>query len=351
MTVKIANAFIRKIATEKPEKVREFRDSKLRGFLIRQQPSGFISYYAVTSRGSVRRGSRRQRKVRIGEHPALAPSEARKAAEELIAKAKLDDLPLEKERERITLRRFLDDHYWPWAEHYLKAPDSQRGMLRRFEDLDNLFLDEIDRYLIEGWRNKRLTTGNKNATINRQVGVLRSVLSKAVEWGFLKHHPLAGMKKLSEDRGHTPRTLSDDDRVKLFEALTDRDSKLAAERRSANQWREERRYALLPELIHYGDHLTPIVMTAYHTGMRRGEIFSMQWSDVDFHNRRLTVRGENAKTSQTRIIPINDALLGVMVKWREQVGQTEGYVFPGKYGGRLDNFTNAWEKLRRGYGL
>ncbi|MEK9673204.1 MAG: hypothetical protein VW268_11995 [Rhodospirillaceae bacterium] len=112
-------------------------------------------------------------------------------------------------------------------------------MLHRFEEFDNLFLDEIDRYLIEGWRNKRLTTGNKNATIKRLVGVLRSVLSKAEEWGFLKHHPLTGMRKLSEDRGRTPRTLSEEDRGKLLKAPADRDSKLADERRSANRWREE----------------------------------------------------------------------------------------------------------------
>jgi hypothetical protein len=96
MTKRINNAFVRRIANEKPEKVREFRDATLRGFLVRQQPSGFISYYAVTSKGSARRGSRRQRRVRIGEHPAIAPTEARKVAEELIAKARLDTLPIEK---------------------------------------------------------------------------------------------------------------------------------------------------------------------------------------------------------------------------------------------------------------
>ena len=137
----------------------------------------------------------------------------------------------------------------------------------------------------------------------------------------------------------------------MFEALADRDRKLAAERHSANCWRKERRCPLLPDLAHYGDHLTPIVMIAYHTGMRRGEIFSMQCSDVDIVEQLITVRSENAKTSRTRVIPISDALLDVLTKWLEHVGQTEGYVVPGEYGGRLDNFTNAWEKLRKDYGL
>jgi integrase len=351
MTEKINNAFIRRISNQRPDKVREFRDSLLRGFVVRQQPSGFISYYAVTIKGSARRGSRRQRKVRIGEHPALGPSEARNAAEELIAKARLDDLPLVKERERWLLQSFLNEHYLPWAEGHLKDPAGQRGQLRRFKEWSNYYLDEIDKLLVENWRNQRLRDGASPGTVNRNVVVIRAVLSKAVEWELLEHHPLAGLKKLPVDRGSAPRTLSDEDRTKLFYALADRDNKLATERISANRWRQERRYSLLPELIYYGDHLTPIVMTAYHTGMRRGEIFSMHWNDVNLEGQLITVRAENAKTSQTRTIPINDPLFYVLTMWQKHASLSEGYVFPGKHGSRMDNICNSWEKLRRNYGL
>lgn len=351
MTVGINNAFIRKIASVKPDKVTEYRDRSLRGFIVRQQPSGYISYYAIAVKGSARRGNRRQKKIRIGEHPAVSPTEARKAAEELIAKARLEVLPLKKERERWTLRKFLDQHYLPWAEQSLKDPAGQRGQLRRFIDWEQLFLDEIDKRRIESWRTKRLTDGVTPGTINRNVVVIRAVLSKAVEWDFLEHHPLAGLRKLKTDTSSKPRTLTDDDRVKLFAALEERDYRLADERRSANSWREGRRYPLLRELTYYGDHLTPIVMTAYHTGMRRGEIFSMQWSDLDLKGQLITIRAENAKTSQTRIVPVNEPLLDVLTKWREQVGGDEGYVFPGRQGARMNNFNNSWEKLRRDRGL
>ena len=346
MTVVINNTFIRKIASVKPEKVTEYRDRSLRGFIVRQQPSGFISYYAIAVKGSARRGNRSQKKIRIGEHPAVSPTEARKAAEELIAKARLDVLPLKKELERWTLRRFLDQHYLPWAEHSLKDPAGQRGQLRRFADWDQVFLDEIDKRRVELWRTKRLVDGVSPGTVNRNVVVIRAVLSKAVEWDFLEHHPLAGLRKLKTDTSSKPRTLSEEDRNTLFVALEDRDHRLADERQSANKWREERGYRQLPELVHYGDHLTPIVMTAYHTGMRRGEIFSLRWSDIDLASQLITIRAENAKTSQMRTIPINDPLLDVLKQWREQTGLTEGYIFPGKAGARLDNFNNAWEKLK-----
>ena len=32
-------------------------------------------------------------------------------------------------------------------------------------------------------------------------------------------------------------------------------------------------------------HLKPIIRVAMNTGMRRGEIFSLQWSHVDLNNR------------------------------------------------------------------
>ena len=351
MTVVINNTFIRKIASVKPEKVTEYRDRSLRGFIVRQQPSGFISYYAIAVKGSARRGNRSQKKIRIGEHPAVSPTEARKAAEELIAKARLDVLPLKKELERWTLRRFLDQHYLPWAEHSLKDPAGQRGQLRRFADWDQVFLDEIDKRRVELWRTKRLVDGVSPGTVNRNVVVIRAVLSKAVEWDFLEHHPLAGLRKLKTDTSSKPRTLSEEDRNTLFVALEDRDRRLADERQSANKWREERGYKQLFELTHYGDHLTPIVMTAYHTGMRRGEIFSLRWSDIDLASQLITIRAENAKTSQTRTLPINDPLLDVLKQWREQPGLTDGYIFPGKAGARLDNFNNAWEKLRKDCGL
>jgi len=127
MTIKINNAFIRKIARDNPPKVREFRDTNLRGFVVRQQPSGFIAYYAVVFRGSTRRGNRRQRKWRIGEHPAIGPSEARKLAEEIIGQARLDNLPIEKELERWQLGDFLDSHYRPWATQHLKARKDRKG--------------------------------------------------------------------------------------------------------------------------------------------------------------------------------------------------------------------------------
>ena len=52
------------------------------------------------------------------------------------------------------------------------------------------------------------------------------------------------------------------------------------ERMSGNEWRHKRHHELLPDFGYYVDHLEPIVLLALNTGMRRGEIFHLRWSDV-----------------------------------------------------------------------
>src|SRR5439155_8639989 len=50
----------------------------------------------------------------------------------------------------------------------------------------------------------------------------------------------------------------------------------------------------------YQKHLRPILICALDTGMRRGEIFGLKWSDVDFEERILTIRPFNTKTMKDR---------------------------------------------------
>lgn len=343
MTVKIDNNLVRKLAREKPEKVREFRDDLMRGFLIRQQKSGSIAYFVSVHRGSA---VRRQRRVKVGEHPITSPSEARDEAGRILAQVKLGQLP---DNERVvTLGEFLDDKYLPWMRKALKAPDSQEGQLRRcFTIWRALPLNEITKHMVEIWRTKRIAEGASRGTANRNITVLRSVLSKAVEWDVLPYHPLAGLKQLRVDRNKPVRVLSDDERKRLFEAIDKRDEKLKEQRRTANEWRRIRRYNSYPELVHFGDYLKPIFLIAYHTGMRRGEILSLDWGDIDFDRKVINIRGEMSKSSQSRAIPINSVLVDVLKRWKEQTEGGIGYVFLGPNGGPIEKLRNSWNTVRK----
>jgi integrase len=59
------------------------------------------------------------------------------------------------------------------------------------------------------------------------------------------------------------------------------------------------------------EHLRVILICALDTGMRRGEMFKLQWKDVDLHGRNLHVQAFNTKTMRERDVPISDRL------WKE----------------------------------
>jgi integrase len=75
-----------------------------------------------------------------------------------------------------------------------------------------------------------------------------------------------------------------------------------------------------------------------NTGLRRGEVLKLHWVSVDFTRRLLTVEGRNAKSRQTRHVPLNEEATSVLRRWREQSGNS-GRVFDATTG-----FRTAWGK-------
>ena len=158
---------------------------------------------------------------------------------------------------------------------------------------------------VEKWRTTRLREKptTKINTINSHVTMLRALLSKAVAWGILKTHPLEGLKNIKADKAGRVRYLTPAEEKRLRAALTARDERRAAKRAKANEWRRARGYKEWP--ADATDHLTPIVLLALNTGLRKGEIFGLRWADVDLTRAQLTVRGDGAKSGQTRYVPLN----------------------------------------------
>jgi integrase len=149
-----------------------------------------------------------------------------------------------------------------------------------------------------------------------------------VEWKLLEANPLLGLRNKTVASRKVVRYLSEDEEARLRSTLMHRDAYLVAARESANLWRAERNRPLYPAIPRggYGDHLTPIVLLATNTGLRRNELLSLDWADVDLVGRMLTVRAATAKSGKERHVPLNAEALAVLTQWGDQRGRA-GAVF------------------------
>ncbi|WP_342316124.1 site-specific integrase [Lysobacter sp. FW306-1B-D06B] len=313
------------VATSQPrERPYELRDTQARGLLLRVQPSGHKAWIVTWAHGKRRT---------LGSATLLTLDQARAYASQAMAEVIQQGLPsiARPERPRCTLAAFLDDHYAPWAKIELRGGQHYVERIQtHFPSLLNRQLSEIDEAAIDRWWRNRVAGERPvaKATAARDLACLRSAISKAVEWKLLERNPLLGLRQKSVEPRKIVRFLSPDEETRLRTALTTRDQQHATARVSGNRWRADRNIALKPEIPagSYGDHLTPVVLLAMNTGLRRGELLSLTWADVDLDARMLTVRAENAKSGRQRHVPLNAEAHAVLAQWASQTHAT-GRVF------------------------
>ena len=161
---------------------------------------------------------------------------------------------------------------------------------------------------------KRQADGASNATINRELALLRRMFSLAVEDGTLRTAPRFSMlKEAAPRRGF----LEHGDFQKL---------------------RQE-----LPE------YLRAIATMAYYTGMRRGEILKIRWNSVDSKNGELSLDPGMTKNDEPRSIPLFGELRDMLKIEREKNPLSE-FVFM-RHGQRVGSFYKAWKSACTRAGL
>ena len=115
----------------------------------------------------------------------------------------------------------------------------------------------------------------KDATINRGLSVLRHILYWAVDEQIILANPLARMKMVRERRTRRQVLSVAEEQLLLGSAK---------------------------------DHLRSMIVAALDTGMRRGEITSQRWEDIDFPRQLLFVTRSKTPEGESREIPLTDRL-------------------------------------------
>jgi len=159
-------------------------------------------------------------------------------------------------RNRVTLKEF----WGVYSERHLptvsaKMQETWRGYFKNIQRARKLLdspLSMISRNLVSAYMHKRMQQdGVAAATVNREAALIRNMLNRAVEWDYLIHNPLQGMRLLKE-----------------------------APKRNVQTTREE----ILTLLQYMSPALANITEFAVYSGFRKENILSMKIEQVRYYD-------------------------------------------------------------------
>jgi integrase len=166
--------------------------------------------------------------------------------------------------------------YLKWAERQ-RGYRSKKGFVNQLQKRFGTYpLRRISTLLVEEYQTERTNRGNKPATVNRHVATLKHMIAKAVDWEMVEEETLKRIRKvkLLEENNKRLRYLNKEECQELLGACD--------------------------------DHLRPIVIMALNTGMRKGEILSLKWEEVDLRHGFILLK--DTKNGERREVPINETL-------------------------------------------
>ncbi len=188
----------------------------------------------------------------------------------------------------------LAKEYKTWCKRQRGAVAKERCINQLSEKFGDFRLRQFTTMMLEQYQTERLEKGkktvrvkvgdeyvqesrpNKPATINRHIAAVKHMFTKAVEWDMVEEEVLKKVRKV--------RMLPENNRRLRY---------LSKEECQA-----------LVGLC--SGQLRAMVITALNTGMRRGEIFSLTWDQLDLKHGFVLL--ERTKNGERREIPINGAL-------------------------------------------
>jgi len=208
----------------------------------------------------------------------------------------------------------------------LKDPYNRIAHLKFWRaEIGSTLLHELSSYEVRTAREKLRAT-KSDSTTNRYLASLSAALGFAItELDWIDKNPALKVKKLKEPRGRT-RFLSDSERERLLQVSIS-----------------------LPKY----PEMQVIILIALTTGMRRGEILNLRWSDCDFKLRRLIIR--DSKNSESRSVPLAGVTLNALRKWgKVRPLDANALVFPSHVSANpshLFEIDHAWQLIRAKAGL
>jgi integrase len=249
-----------------------------------------------------------------------------------------------------TLADFLDQ----WLDHIrpYRSPTTIKGYRHKIERIDerlgSVRLDKLTAQHLDRAYRAWLDEGLHPSSVHHLHRVLSAALRQAVKWGLLASAPTA--RASPPPRRHTPAEIPSPDVVqRLISAAEERGQPV----------------------------LAAIIAVAATTGLRRGELAALRWTDIDLDAGRLHVRQSlkndidggwvvgPTKTHQIRRIALDQFTLSVLgthwsrvEQWASHAGvdvADDGYAFTldpsGREPSKPDSLSHSFAALCRAAGV
>ena len=173
------------------------------------------------------------------------------------------------------------DIYLHYSEINKNSYKSDLSMTKRFLCFfGNVDLSEITPTMIENFKQYlKNDIKLKNSSVNRYLQALSKMFNLCIADELLSKNPLEKVRKMKEEN-YKIRVLSKDEEAVLFSVLDER--------------------------------IKPIVTCALKTGMRKSEILTLKWLNIDFDGNYIELL--HTKSGKKRKIPISKTLRELFIK-------------------------------------
>jgi integrase len=300
------------------------------GVTVRQKVKGKGNPWWVFVAHNGKRTSRM-----VGKKSAAEETAAQIQAQLALGQFAFEDIGPKEEKRPAQFKEYAD----AWIENTVPA-ECKRSTLTDYQVILRLHvgpvfndrpITEITKGDIKDFLRAKIRDGYAKSTINHMKNAISGVMNQAVDKGIISANPVynleGGRKKNS--------LLSGANKTESVDPLT----------RDELAWLLQVAEAMYPQ--HY-----PMLMTLARTGMRVGEVLGLQWGDIDFHGRFITVRRglsrgleETPKSDKTRRVDMSGQLAVVLknLKHERKVqalgcgwGAIPEWVFVDSTGGTID---------------
>ena len=229
-------------------------------------------------------------------------------------------------KEAITFKEYFEETYYPYAKAHKKATTHDKEEIHARVWLSPVIGDkpmrDIQGFDLERVK-KRMLAGKKSPrTVQYVLATFRQVWNHARNQGIVSgDSPTRKLKPLKFDN-------------KRQRFLT-----IAEEK------------ALLEKLLKKSPQVHDMTLLALRTGMRAGEIFSLQWQHIDQKNGRILIL--DPKSGKSRYAFMTESVKALFA--RRGKGDPQEYVFKATTGGRIteisDTFRRSVDELQLNKGV